>query len=145
MSAMAYQITDVSIVYSIVTGEFPAQRASNAKNVFIWCRHHAIIGLYSTSTELCRGSPLCRVLLCHWAIRAHSAGLIRFHWINHVNSPQSDKTTMERVISYINTIIDMICSQTKLKYNKIMCILDVKSVTNENGFSRHYRTKKNKL
>ena len=26
---------------SPVTGEFPAQRASNAENVFIWWRHHA--------------------------------------------------------------------------------------------------------
>ena len=25
---------------SPVTGEFPAQRASNAKNIFIWWRHH---------------------------------------------------------------------------------------------------------
>ena len=61
MSAMASQITGVSIVYltvssgadhrklallalcarnSLVTGEFPAQRASNAENVYIWCRHH---------------------------------------------------------------------------------------------------------
>ena len=27
--------------HSLVTGEFPAQRASNAENVSIWCRHHA--------------------------------------------------------------------------------------------------------
>ena len=27
---------------SPVTGEFPAQRASNAENVSIWLRHHAI-------------------------------------------------------------------------------------------------------
>ena len=26
-----------------VTGEFPAQRASNAENVFIWWRHHVIM------------------------------------------------------------------------------------------------------
>ena len=64
MSAMTSQITRVSIVYSTicsgdrskktsklrvsvlcegnppVTGEFPAQRASNAENVSIWWRHH---------------------------------------------------------------------------------------------------------
>ena len=59
MSAMASQITGLSIVYptvcsgadqlrvtglcdgnSRVTGEFPAQRASNAKIVSIWWRHH---------------------------------------------------------------------------------------------------------
>ena len=64
MSAMASQITSVTIVYSTVysgadrrklqgsatlasvggnspvTGEFPAQMASNVENVFIWWRHH---------------------------------------------------------------------------------------------------------
>ena len=59
MSAMASQITSLTIVYStvysdadqrkhqssaslatLVTGEFPAQMASNAENVSIWWRHH---------------------------------------------------------------------------------------------------------
>ena len=64
MGAMAFQITSLTIVYSTiysgtdqrkhqssallafergnspVTGEFPAQRASNAENVSIWWRHH---------------------------------------------------------------------------------------------------------
>ena len=50
MSAMASQITSLTIVYSKlrvsgicvgnspVTGEFPAQRASNAENASIWWR-----------------------------------------------------------------------------------------------------------
>ena len=65
MSAMVFQITSLTIVYwaiysgadqrkhlspaslafvrnSPVTGEFPAQRASNAENVSIWWRHHDI-------------------------------------------------------------------------------------------------------
>ena len=53
MGAMASQITSLTIVYSTaysdaaqrkhqtpVTGEFLAQRASNAENVCIWWRHH---------------------------------------------------------------------------------------------------------
>ena len=64
MSAVASQITSLTIVYSTVypdadkkktsklrvtglcvgnspgTGEFPAQMASNAENVSIWWRHH---------------------------------------------------------------------------------------------------------
>ena len=63
MGAMASQITSLTIVYSTIysdagqkkskarvtglcegnllgTGEFPAQRASNAENVSIWWRHH---------------------------------------------------------------------------------------------------------
>ena len=72
MSAMASQITSLAIVYSTVysrhrskqtsklrvtglcmgnspvTGEFPAQMASNAENVSIWWRHHdTYIGLVS--------------------------------------------------------------------------------------------------
>ena len=64
MGAIASQITRLTIVYSTVysgadqrtklrvtglcagnspvTSEFPAQMASNAKNVFIWWRHHAL-------------------------------------------------------------------------------------------------------
>ena len=72
MGAMASRITGVSIVYSTVcsdadqskhqssaslvfvggggggggnspvTGEFPAQRASNAENISIWWRHHGL-------------------------------------------------------------------------------------------------------
>ena len=66
MSAMAFQITSLTLVYSTVysgadnkktsklrvtglcegnspvTGEFPAQRASNAENVSIWWRHFDI-------------------------------------------------------------------------------------------------------
>ena len=60
MSAMAYQITSLTIVYltvylgasklrvtglcadnSPVTGEFPTQKASYAENASIWWRHHA--------------------------------------------------------------------------------------------------------
>ena len=64
ISAMAYEITSLTIVYSTVysganqkktsklrvtglcvgnspvTGEFPAQGASNAQNVSIWWRYH---------------------------------------------------------------------------------------------------------
>ena len=64
MSAMVSQITILKIVYSSdysgadqrkhpVTGEFPAQRASNAENVSIWGRHHVVryrvVELYVTA------------------------------------------------------------------------------------------------
>ena len=62
MIAVLYQITGVSVVYwtavsdafqrkhqssaslAFVTGEFPAQMASNAENVSIWWRHHEQVG-----------------------------------------------------------------------------------------------------
>ena len=37
------RVTGLSVGNSPVTGEFPAQRASNAENVSIWWRHHEII------------------------------------------------------------------------------------------------------
>ena len=74
MSAMASQITSLAIVYSTVysgtddrkqqtprhwtfyeenspvTGNFPAQRASNAENVSNWWRHHSKIHVMNIST-----------------------------------------------------------------------------------------------
>ena len=57
MSTMASQITSLMIVCSTVysrrrsgnspvTGEFPAQRASNAENVSIWWCHHVLKDIY---------------------------------------------------------------------------------------------------
>ena len=34
------RVTGLCEENSLVTGKFPAQRASNAENVFIWWRHH---------------------------------------------------------------------------------------------------------
>ena len=49
MGMVASQITSPKIVYSTVyslcgefTGEFPAQRASDTENIFIWWRHHVM-------------------------------------------------------------------------------------------------------
>ena len=36
------RVTGLCAGNSPVTGEFPAQRASNVENVFIWWRHHAL-------------------------------------------------------------------------------------------------------
>ena len=56
MGTMASQITSLTIVYSTViqaqikentgTGEFPAQRPSNAENVSIWWRLHILSNHY---------------------------------------------------------------------------------------------------
>ena len=77
MGAMASQITSLTIVHSTihlradqrkhqstpkfrvtglcVTGEFPAQMASNAENVSIWWRHHVEINVIS---RLCHISAM---------------------------------------------------------------------------------------
>ena len=36
------------------TGKFPAQMASNAENVSIWWRHHAILNCITWSTKTCK-------------------------------------------------------------------------------------------
>ena len=90
MSTMASQITSLTIVYSTVysrrrskktpklrvtglcegnspvTGEFPAQRASNAENVSIWWRHHDRARLWP-SQEVQMTWQRC------WAISRHRA------------------------------------------------------------------------
>ena len=53
MGATASQITSLTITglcagNSPVTGEFPAQMASNTENVSIWWRHHAIAGYFGS-------------------------------------------------------------------------------------------------
>ena len=78
MGAMASQITSLTIVYSTVysdadqrkhqnsgviglwvgnspvTGEFPAQKASNAENVSIWWRHHDLVLTARYLNHICR-------------------------------------------------------------------------------------------
>ena len=87
MSTMASQITSVTIVYStvysrrkskktsklhitglcegnsLVTSEFPAQRASNAENVSIWWRHHVNenLSLSTLSTVRAVTRPISRI------------------------------------------------------------------------------------
>ena len=85
MWAIASQITGILIVYStvcsgtdvavlcegnsLVTGEFPTQRASNAKNVSIWWCHHAEIydgngvqGLFCGCAQPMRDVTLARLI-----------------------------------------------------------------------------------
>ena len=89
LSAMAYQLTSPTIVYSRVlfrcksketsklrvtglcewnspvAGEFPAQRASNAENVSIWWCHHVINGCAITMTSHARhGESNHRQIYC---------------------------------------------------------------------------------
>ena len=84
LSAMACQITNLKVVYSTVysgadqrkhqstaslafagkspaTGEFPAQMASNAENVFIWWRHHVWYSKRTTNEAF-----MCIIKSRHW-------------------------------------------------------------------------------
>ena len=49
-----FLITGLCVGNSLVTGEFPAQMASDADNVSIWWRHHVLAGLWHVFVaELC--------------------------------------------------------------------------------------------
>ena len=54
---------------SQVTGEFPAQRASNAENVSLWWRHHGLEALLHVANPCPqgRGFPLTAVVRAAWA------------------------------------------------------------------------------
>ena len=96
MTTMASQIISLTVVYSIVysgadqrkhqssaslalcgefteTGEFPAQRASNAENVSIWWRHHD-----DSKLELCLWS--WNRLLTSWRMRKAVLVVWRLTW-----------------------------------------------------------------
>ena len=110
MTTMASQITNLTVVYSIVylgadqrkhqssaslafvwgihrTGEFPAQRASNAENASIWWRHHGYINSMARSAvwfiryaqdpkscvfDVYRSPQLCNWVQWEW-LRARNA------------------------------------------------------------------------
>ena len=88
MGTIAYQITSLTIVYSAVysgadqrkhhssaslafvwenspvTGEFPAQMASNAENVSIWWRHHGYFPNHALITSSHTDTDPCPPITC---------------------------------------------------------------------------------
>ena len=107
MTTMASQITSLTVVYSIDfraqikenikapchwplcgeftgTGEFPAQRASNAENVSIWWRHHDMIGC--AMTGVCSWYNSCVMMLpnhswwCHLVLCQNEIKKKYFHF-----------------------------------------------------------------
>ena len=93
MGAMTSQITSLMIVYptrskktlklhvtglcagnSPFTGEFPAQRASNAENISIWLRHHEWkISIYNFLHCFAHTASITRNVACNSLIRATCA------------------------------------------------------------------------
>ena len=103
MSAMASQITSFAIVYSTVysaadqrkhqslirvtglcagnspvTGEFPAQRASNAETISTWGRHHDMASNHRnwitlSFTETWKGNPVLYMHMCYCVVIFNSS------------------------------------------------------------------------
>ena len=96
MSTMASPITNLMNVYSRrrskktsklrvtglcagnspVTGEFPAQRASNAENVIIWWRHH---GVWACWHQLC-----CWRIKIYWVYLQLLWNLSKLQWVQEL-------------------------------------------------------------
>ena len=72
---------------SPATGEFPAQRASNAENVSIWWRQHAV-GIHPMNYVHAWFASYCGSLW--WTIDRfdpYPSGLLHWHWSNHTIAP----------------------------------------------------------
>ena len=70
------RVTGLCAGNSPVTGEFPAQMASNAENVSIWWRHHDQFWVNS-----------------YGFVRPFPEGLVRWHWGNHI---RANEVTLQR-------------------------------------------------
>ena len=67
------RVTGLCAGNSPVTGEFPAQGASNAENVSIWWRHHDVI-VYVTCTNWYWYGPLASLKACDWSMPVTCVG-----------------------------------------------------------------------
>ena len=61
------RVTGLCAGNSPLTGEFPAQMASNAENVYIWWRHNG--NGYAIDCQLDE-LPICMIYLSMWSLRA---------------------------------------------------------------------------
>ena len=85
------RITGLCAGNSQVTGEFPAQNASNVENGSIWWRHHAFLKLDSSrcSTFYRRTREYHEYRLCTWL--SHAACTAILSWPRDVESLISDQ------------------------------------------------------
>ena len=120
MSSTASQITSLMTVYPTVysgadqrkhqstglcagnspaTGEFPAQRASNAENVFIWWRHHVYLRSWCA---VCNIVFSCTVIYQESIVSIHqwtSYHFGHFWWIADLNLICSEYTMYNKCVS----------------------------------------------
>ena len=134
MSALASQITSLPIVYSTVysrsrskktlklrvtglcvgnspvTGEFPAQRASNAENVSIWWRHHVYHCLILYPMYSIRRGHQClsfRTLWIIWYYLMKCSSSRKLEWLKHCQSRLHDKNKYQMNILIFIVLINI--------------------------------------
>ena len=118
MTPLASQISSLVVVYSIVysgadqsgeftgTGEFPAQRASNAENGSIWWRHHAMTVLwYAHMSEFkwptnCYYYPCCVSFVIHGQIGVHVFNVVLIVFYDLSTSYVWSKYPLLKILAY---------------------------------------------
>ena len=97
-------VTGLRVGNSPVTGEFPAQRASNEENVSIWWRHHDI-------------HSLCAAVLCCVLLQVNYDHIYKVciigHWVNNAIASVPIKQSRRIITMYALT-------HTKARQNKTL-------------------------
>ena len=146
MGAMASQIISLTIVYLtvysgadqrkyqssawlLVTAEFPAQVASNVKNISIWWRHHDV-AIYKWTTVASTQSRIARLFWQHCAITKHNELLL----------PNKILVDTYNCVLYMGSVY-------QIQYNStLFTILDrVRMLSSEGRNELKYSERKNKL
>ena len=113
-----FRVTGLCVGNSVVTGEFPAQMASNAENVSIWWRHYAIWedphGLFIA----CPSRPL------HW------------HWSNRLIVPVLVKKPWRKWVNMID--IELQLNTTERQWCIFIRISDINTSSNRFIFRKKY-------
>ena len=81
------RVTDLCAGNSPVTGEFPAQRASNAENVSIWWRHHVRL---IKSLQITWRAGTCKFHLCvpdKWVTTIEFRGIVTNNIADRITCP----------------------------------------------------------
>ena len=104
------RVTGLCAGNSPVTGEFPAQRASDAENASIWWRHHGfyIMCTYHCAFEACHS---CETITMCWGrvnVGYEFPGLC-WGWVGHWSSTSSSNS-LSTAINYEERILEVLYS-----------------------------------
>ena len=103
-----FHVTGLCVGNSPVTGEFPAQKPSNAENIFIWWRHHdaVMVPLHKYQmpcTMYTVPAVLYFVVVSQRSILTISYNVNHWYWSNCINMLMSVKQ-LRRILWMINHI-----------------------------------------
>ena len=115
-------VTGLCTGYSPLTGEFPAQKASNAVNVSIWWRHRSWTTVYPKKYAhgFCFAVLCCGYTLTDFPISIRLTSLAL--WQSN-DCPSTSKATLMNMDKYFMWIhYERLRNHNKAKHNKTVCI-----------------------